>query len=67
MTTNVLINCLIDTVHFQRLELTKAVLNKLGKNHSCRFGIIQGDFLFFFCIRNGTLCGLIKHTSMRRF
>ena len=35
------------------------------KKHSCRFGIIQGDFLFY--IENGILCVLIRMSSMRRF
>ena len=52
-------------------------------SHSCRFGIIQGDFPFYiengilcvliiqgdfpFYIENGILCVLIRIASMRRF
>ena len=35
------------------------------KIHNCRFGIIEGDFLFY--IWNGILCVLIRIASMRRF
>ena len=35
------------------------------KKHSCRFGIIYGDFLFY--VENGILGVLIRIAAMKRF
>ena len=40
-------------------------LGPLEKSHSCRFGKVWADFLFY--IENGILCVLTRIASMRRF
>ena len=47
-----------------RLFRTRALVPR-NKYHSCRFGIIKGDFPFY--IENGILCVLIRIASVRRF
>ena len=51
---------------YQLVLVSNSFLSPWGKKtHSCRFGIILGDFLFY--IENGILCVLIRIASMRRF
>ena len=54
-----------NTVELQWLEHDGSFLSPLEKCHSCRLGIIKGDYSFY--LENGMLCVLIRIALMRPF